>query len=313
MLKSVNLAWNPWKVPLRWCDKPEDVPFFDVSRGFPLFTSFWWGDEESFPFWEKILIRNSIKEFIHGKAWYPTPQVVLPRLVRCNPLDDADSSIVKTNDQCLNELSVLTRYADYKDIYSSKKIRDQIVKLNNRYGLIGDPQDPKSYEIDKWISVAKVVQANIDAMNALDIEGSLEKFKDYAWEMVQKYANSVGNNTQNMESDLLKQEWFNIWFKASLNCPSTPKAFRQNIAAQGGAILNASGTGELNIAKGTIVYNAPLEVWIRFKLAQAWLIPRITKHCTGCGRAFIAYNPSRVTCLNGCRGLKYSRKTRLST
>lgn len=140
---SISFLWCPTPYPMRWADRPEDVPEWDTSRGCPLGT-----------------YSGHLKEWAVEDA----PTEGYPRLVRCS-LNELITPRNRANEDVVNEVMVLTRYLEpAREGRQLKNLRNAVQKLAEKYGAPGRYDENT---LEGWLRLTYYVNTYMWALHTL--------------------------------------------------------------------------------------------------------------------------------------------------
>lgn len=341
--QSVTFSWRPEAFPVRWAYTTEEVPPWDITRGFPANAPIGLGLVEleikeadvpkpvfrwlmPHPILEvpehtsdiemlRTILREHPEYRDRADEWKPSPPPAkgYPRLVRETFTKDALGGSLRNGIDVIAELqSVLCD--DDKDPPILKPKMNEIAQLASFFGA---PEGTKHNTLEAWLRLIWRLKGHLQVMEALQLYG-LEEVRKQAREnelradalITTRQRESIGEQEvirvwQDMY-DILRRERFRdeVAFRLSV-ARALQLDFRWQLEEA------SDGYSPVVPALNNFDFEGSFGVraWSIFCLRNKWLNPGNLRRCEGCGNVFVS-RKNALCCHSRCRKRKKEKIAR---
>lgn len=334
LTKSLTF-WLPELITSQWANKPEEVPIWDSSRGYPANNPPYFARDLDIDWSEEKSVVKILRKQLKNDTWQPTSPPVgknaYPRLVKANPCE-VGGEYSRDNSSFLSEFAALTGEIFARGEYNSigKVTQNQVFNLHLKYGhLRSILEEPNHATLENWTYTSHWVNAHLEAMNVLKDEdfNSLRqhiKVKHQEWN---KYFDIDLRRVKGRPrdptgvSDLIithgEAEFYkpqSPWWSLDIYVSKTKDEKQAQSEIAGRLIQSFSWQARtlMTIDNHDIVtrHLVPINEWLKYKLALSWLKKDDTdlKRCEECQRIYIAGKTDGKICGGTCHKRRYDKK-----
>lgn len=343
--KSVtkSVTWTSELVPYAWAYKPEDVPIWDASRGYPAGQTPYFAIHENIDWEDEDIVLPILRKKLKDSTWKPTDPPsgwdAYPRLVKLDPTNPGVSYYHGEGKDVINEMAEISGQAyikgDFRLLNNDPATMDKILRLQHKYGHFQDIHDnAKHATLALWVQMSLTINAHLEAMNILNDLGSKEMLKHirilhHQWRaffITQFDLNSDNQSrttyTANPEIGLPSFELNPHWGIAEVSPwlimlhvlkdkSETDLTARIALADQLIKMVHWRSKTYIEVTPdGGLLhrYYVPMGTWLFYRLSLAWLGASGVKRCDVCNGLFIPKKQDAKTCSPRCRVRKHRSK-----
>lgn len=294
---TLALQWSAGLFPVMWAYRPQEVPMWDSSRGFPLqrpvlgIKVLYTATREEVTDYRVLpddFVLNALREEIEQPSWEPgpPPRTGYPRLVR------ADFKL-RWREWYREGMDIVNPVAALERLYTphekpGKQLLKEVKKLAETFGAPDQPEDQTLWE---WVILGLEASAHLEAIGVT---------KDVGFDELREH------------SRIKHEQWLKDFGYAG-PFPDRPYGgpwLLLSDRAEKADSLKEFRNSMLDLLFGPTVpfrVRTKSKVWLRFQLAKAWHGEGQLKICEGCGRRFLQTRTNRLTCSARCRKRKKDR------
>lgn len=294
--KPLDFRWLAKPFQAAWACSPEQVPMWDVARGFPVSAPLF-SIEIDEPY---TIDLHDLRQIASKDSWQPDPAPLegYPRLVRANCLDAVSSRYCDQVD-ILNRLTRLLRKEP-----PCQWIMGEILELHAEVG----PVQRTNYTdntLESWLTLARIVQAHMKARDILDLLG-YSAMRDELKELERtcRQRHKEGHKSYATLARDMPREAHEVDDEQEYR-RHTLKRCRSHV----GKVSVATDEDTLT---QIFVATVPLYDWVIYKIGDIWEPSAEIAECVGCGMYFLSRRKGKLTCGGACRNRKHHDKKRES-
>ena len=294
MTSSVTFNWAARKFPVKWADRPEDVPEWDVSRGYG----------------GPYLNKEEWEEYRRSQGFVPGPPPVdgYPRLVRIPGEKGVDIGTYNLGapQGVANKLARLYPYVLHMHERGKEQtLKRKILELAKAYTPYAH-YTPDGLTLRMWALAISRVWAALQVAHRL-LEKGVKDTK--GWVRRNDEAMKEWDGRFYKRRDWPPTPWFQIY--AAIKDSASPREARLGLARY---LLTLFG---LNAGAGDINFFIPSNMdvpvmlavkgvgeWAYYEVATTVLRRRPVRFCSVCGSPFISMRKDKDTCSDACRKKK---------
>lgn len=311
-VQSVSFSWSSLAYPVRWAEKPEEVPHWDVSRGCPL----WF--KEGRPSAPEI---NWLGTHENG-TWElkDAPLTGYPRLVRAH-FDKEAKQGWHDNEDILNELVPLYEYVEpWRQGKPVAKLKSDVLKLAERYGPPG-AEDENT--LDAWLGLSATVRTHLWAYKILcesGYEALIGEIDAWVEQFVKMPSRSKDASSLGImhSSEAFTLSLLHIWntqlnieqrYRKQPRSKSMSAVYRRQVSerlypAFDDDLVTGRIKSRLVAYPSGVVALCPVTVWVSYRLSQLWRHGAEVRACPVCGTLFAPTRSNMKYCRRGTCAFK---------
>lgn len=325
--KSICFLWVTKGYPVYWAESPEEVPAWDVSRGFPLSVGADLIKKVASNEMSEIKLLCSLlryePDYSDGAAvWTPSEapshayKHAYPRLVRASFAKRVIGDY-RHDEDIIGEIAPLAQYVEgwrvekperaqknkaSKESDGIKKtLKNKILKLAKKYG---EPH-PGHNTLAAWLSLIGRVNVHLKALYDLQIDQfGVQEIPEKLEARRKMIERGIGRSTLGnyvCERELSEVENLIVMAQGR----NTARAMRDKVAERlfstfGNVIADPRYEGHrTSFTPRGVIVECPVDEWIGFKLSELWRNNVIVKRCHGCKVLYIPTRKGNVYCKRG--------------
>ena len=337
--QTISFFWAPFGYKARWADAPEEVPIWDLSRGFPLSVGMDSAPSAAVKASNQLellraLLRHGHVDYKDSAAtWEPLPPPAegYPRLVR-----DTDKMVLgyfRTTEDVIGDIGTLA-----KDIPAwragdpVKVLKRKVLELNEKYGApYGVDENGRIHNtLEAWLRLVVMVSVHTQAMHEFKVLGyelmlngleskraSLESQRVFDEEAYRRANEAIEYTTPGKPFSVWSPEAFMLrnldeveriellstenLLRAAQDAQEDAEAFRKRVADELYKTFNVNVTLD---PEGVIIRES-LHFWACHKLSQMWLHGAEVRACAACGQLFVPKRGNTIYCKPSCADGRY--------
>jgi hypothetical protein len=293
--KIVSFVYLAAAYPQRWAQTPDEVPVWDVSRGFPETRG-----------GRQVADGLAPVPFVLGDEVVqpdPPPREGYPRLVRASLEAPRVRNCV--HESVVNALSGLAKHALQSP--PRKSLLADIKRVAEQYGV---PHGPQSNTLSAWVQLALIADAQVRAKAELDRDG----FEMLALFLEHEHQPWGGRRVSQSGAawyalPATPGSWGGPWemLRGYIAHASTPHEYKEAIAKMNleffaMAVEDHIETRLPGIWTDPGIYlSGGIRGLLHYQLAELWLDNVAIRECDVCKRVFIPTNTKHRRCTGACR------------
>ncbi len=178
--QTISFFWSPFGYKARWADSPEDVPIWDLSRGFPLSVGMDSAPATALKVGDQLELLRTLLHHGHvaykdsAATWEPLPPPAkgYPRLVR--DTDKKVTGFFRTTEDVIGDIGTLAKYIlAWRADDPVEILKRKILELNEKYGApYGVKENARTHNtLEAWLCLAVIVNVHLRAMHEFKVLG----------------------------------------------------------------------------------------------------------------------------------------------
>lgn len=275
---------------MRWAHSPEEVPAWDVTRGFPLREPMAAID---FSDGAELAV---MRELLSDPAWTPAPPPIsgYPRLVREGMREPARTyGYGHEGAAVIAALQSIARHFELDETppFSGKRLENEVLAVANKYGA---PMKPEDNTLSEWVRLAVWVAAHLESMQVLQDE-SPDALREHLAAMEARWRSVPDPFRPGQRGMGGPYLYLRSWVDRD---PAAPQRY-----IRGQLMGMATGVTGLVYFNDIEQFGLPMSLreQANLALAAAWVMNAPVGVCEGCGRAFLVTRRDRRFCHARCR------------